>query len=86
MATSTLTSKGQVTIPKAIRERLALSEGDTLEFTLDERGRIVVRPQNRDEGMCGVLRDFAPPEPVTVEEMKGVVRQRAARKASPGSR
>jgi antitoxin PrlF len=86
MATSTLTSKGQVTIPKAIRERLALSEGDTLEFTIDERGRIVVRPRNSDEGVCGVLRDFAPTEPVTVEDMKEAVRQRSARKASPGGR
>jgi antitoxin PrlF len=84
--TSTLTSKGQVTIPKAIRERLGLSEGDTLEFTLDEAGRIVVRPRTAAEGVCGVLRDFTPDKPVTVEKMGKAVRHRAARKVSPGDR
>ena len=45
MPISTITAKGQVTIPKAIRERLGLSEGDTLEFSIDDAGRIVARLQ-----------------------------------------
>ncbi|HEX9726491.1 MAG TPA: AbrB/MazE/SpoVT family DNA-binding domain-containing protein [Vicinamibacteria bacterium] len=76
MPTSTVTSKGQVTIPKAIRERLGLSEGDTLEFAIDDAGRIVARPAERRRGVCGVLRDFAPQRPVTVEAMKEAVRRR----------
>ena len=35
--------KGQVTLPKELRERLTLSEGDEVEFYLDERGRVVVQ-------------------------------------------
>src|SRR6185369_10560541 len=38
MAASTLTSKGQVTIPKEVRDRLGLTEGDRLEFVFDEQG------------------------------------------------
>jgi AbrB family looped-hinge helix DNA binding protein len=86
MPKSTLTSKGQVTVPKAIRERFDLREGDTLEFTTDEHGRFVVRPQRPGSGVCGVLRDFAPAVPVTVEEMKRAVRRRAAKSADRRSR
>jgi AbrB family looped-hinge helix DNA binding protein len=76
-----MTAKGQVTIPKAIRERLGLSEGDILEFSVDDSGRIVGRPR-RAGGICGVLRDFAPDLPVTVDAMKKTVRRRAADTAS----
>ena len=86
MPTSTVTSKGQVTIPKAIRERLGLSEGDTLEFSIDDAGRIVARPTQRREGVCGVLREFAPDQPVTVDAMNDAVRRRAAGKVSPRER
>ena len=34
MATSRMTTKGQVTIPKEVRERLGLQPGDELEFTV----------------------------------------------------
>ena len=85
MPTSTLTSKGQVTVPKAIRDRLGLVEGQVLEFTVAEDGRIVVRPCERDVGLCGVLRDFAPDHPISVEEMKKAVRGRARAKASQSS-
>ncbi len=45
MPLSKLTAKGQITIPKAIRERLGLSAGDKLEFSVDDAGRIVARQQ-----------------------------------------
>lgn len=37
-----LTSKGQVTLPKDIRERLRLRPGDMVRFVLDEEGRVIV--------------------------------------------
>jgi len=78
MPTSTLTSKGQVTIPKPIRERFSLETGDRLEFTVDEAGHIVVRPRSDQSGVCGILSDLAPRRPVTVAEMKRAIRRRAA--------
>ncbi|MFS0728365.1 AbrB/MazE/SpoVT family DNA-binding domain-containing protein [Paenibacillus sp. 1P07SE] len=42
MEIARLTSKGQVTIPKAIRERLNLEEGDKVAFIEDETGKIVI--------------------------------------------
>jgi len=86
MPRSTVTSKGQITIPKAIRDRLGLVEGDTLEFTVDEEGRIVARPGGSRPGVLGVLRDFAPGRPLSVEEMRDAVRESAARRAGKRGR
>jgi len=42
--TSTITSKGQVTIPKNVREKLNLETGDKLEFLLHDDGRLELLP------------------------------------------
>ena len=81
MPATTLTSKGQITVPKAIRERLGLVEGDVLEFTVAEDGGINVRPRGRRASAGGALRDLAPAKPVSVAEMKRAVRRRARTKA-----
>jgi len=44
MSLSTLTSKGQVTIPKNVRDRLHLRTGDKLDFRVEEDGTIRVYP------------------------------------------
>lgn len=80
MPTSTLTSKGQVTIPKAIRERLGLAKGDILEFAVDDSGQVVIRASRATGEIFGLLREFAPEKPVTTNEMNAVVRAHAARK------
>jgi len=43
MAT-TLTSKGQVTVPKKVRDLLGLKPGSAVEFHLTEEGQVVLRP------------------------------------------
>lgn len=49
--TSRLTSKGQTTIPRSVRQELSLREGDTLEFEL--KGEFVIlrkaRPNPGDD-------------------------------------
>lgn len=40
---TTLTSKGQITIPRWIREKLELEPGSQIDFEVDEQGRIVIR-------------------------------------------
>ena len=42
--TSTMTSKGQVTVPKRLRDYLGLEPGDEVEFELRPEGDVVVRP------------------------------------------
>jgi antitoxin PrlF len=59
---STLSSKGQVTIPQEIRTRLGLKEGDRVEFVI-EAGRTVLRPgRNRTnpfEAFASALQTFS---------------------------
>ncbi len=43
MKTSSVSSKGQVTIPQEVRVRMGLKEGDRVEFVID-RGQTVLRP------------------------------------------
>ena len=43
---ATTTSKGQVTIPKEIRDRLGIEEGTELEFVLEDDGTLMVRPKD----------------------------------------
>jgi antitoxin PrlF len=47
MATATLTSKGQTTIPKEVRSAANLKPGDRMHFTVLEDGTIIVRVKNR---------------------------------------
>lgn len=79
MASSTLTSKGQVTIPREIREVLGLKEGDRVVFRLDDHGKVFVVPEASSPlgRLAGRLSHLARKQPVTVEEMNAAVRRRA---------
>jgi AbrB family looped-hinge helix DNA binding protein len=85
MPTATLTSKGQFTLPKAVRERLGLHAGDRIAVDLDEaRGVAMLRPLNRTaKEVFGLLRARAPVEPVSVERMREAVRERLRRRQAP---
>lgn len=50
MAT-TLTSKGQVTIPKRIRDELRLLPGTAVEFSLNAAGEVVLHPAKPARGV-----------------------------------
>ena len=43
---ATITSKGQLTLPAPLRARLNLKDGDKVEFYVDHKGRIMMRPRN----------------------------------------
>jgi AbrB family looped-hinge helix DNA binding protein len=47
MTEATMTVKGQVTVPREIRNRLGLKSGDKVAFTLLSDGTVVVRPKTR---------------------------------------
>ena len=86
MPVSTLTSKGQITIPKEVRERLGLQEGDRIVFQFDQQGQVVLRPESRDPlgNLVGLLRHRAKDRPVTVEEMNEAIRTRVDKKFGDG--
>jgi antitoxin PrlF len=56
MAT-TLTSKGQVTIPKRIRDAMRLLPGAAVEFSVNAAGEVVLHPAKAARGMRAPARD-----------------------------
>ena len=57
MPSARLTSKGQITIPLAVRARLGLKKGDRLDFVLEPDGRLRVEPKRVPfEKLRGLLR------------------------------
>ena len=79
MATSTLTRKGQTTIPAKVRSHLKLRPGDKIEFVIERDGRVVLTPKNIDvrqlRGMLGPARRH-----LTIEQMDEAIRSRFGRR------
>ena len=69
-----VTSKGQTTVPKEVRDFLGLEEGAQVEWTLDDDGKATVRPRKklRAVDLAGMLGP-SPVGPVSVEEMKDAI-------------
>jgi AbrB family looped-hinge helix DNA binding protein len=76
---ATVTSKGQVTVPKEVRERLGMRAGGKLRFVLEADGRVAMAPADlsvqRLFGMLGKPRRSA-----TLEQMDEAVRQGAVKR------
>lgn len=77
MPTATVTSKGQITIPREVREALGVEAGDRVEFVAQEKGVYTVVAATRDvrhlKGMVA-----KPAKPVTLEDMKRAVIRRGS--------
>ncbi len=76
MALAVLTSKGQMTIPKAVRNALKLTAGDKIEIIVTDNGEAIMRPVSKkvDEIFCK-LHD-PKREPVSTEAMHQAVKDR----------
>lgn len=67
---STVTSKGQITIPKVVRERLHLEPGDKVYFDVRDDGSVLMVACNEPvENLFGMFRHKAGKRPMTIEEM-----------------
>ena len=71
MASATLTSKGQVTLPKSVRERLGVETGDRLEFIESEQGFLVVAATRDIRTLKGIV--GRPKKPVTLDAMNSAI-------------
>lgn len=79
MALSTITSKGQMTLPKEVRDRLNLKPGDRLDVSIQDR-RIVLTPKTLHiSDLRGVLPRATRRR--SLEEMDEAIRQRAVESA-----
>ena len=81
---SAITTKGQMTIPKAIRQHLGLKPGDRVKFFLHDDGSVVLLPKLPASAMRGVVKPRQPP--VTIEDIAEAAALGAASAAPSGAR
>jgi antitoxin PrlF len=79
MPTATLTSKGQMVIPKPIRDYLDLHPGDRLDFVIHENHQVEIRPASTDVRELKGMLYRRGRKPVSLDEMNKAIRARAAR-------
>lgn len=77
MIASTLTTKGQVTIPKSVRDALHLFTGDKIEFVVSGANEVTLKPvTKKSSDVFGMLAQYKKSSPTSVEEMdQGIKRQ-----------
>ncbi len=76
MVTATLTSKGQITIPKPIRDSLNLRTGDRLAFVMHGTAEAMLKPITRSvDQVYGLLHRPGRPA-ITVDDMNRAIARR----------
>lgn len=72
---SKITSKGQITLPKALRDDLDIDQGDRIEFIKNDDGEYLIIPIVRS---LSSLKGFlpAPDKAVSIEDMNKAIKKR----------
>jgi antitoxin PrlF len=75
MPVATMTSKGQITMPKTVRDQLKLQPGDRVEFMVGEDGTVTVWPVTAH---VTTLKGLVPKpkRAVTLKEMQDAIERR----------
>lgn len=81
MVESVLTSKGQTTIPKAVREALAVRAGDRIRYVISD-GEVLILAVRPIGGLFGVLKHDGPA--VTLADMERAIVEGAVAENSLG--
>ena len=55
---STITAKGQTTVPKAVRQALGVDYGGRIAFQVNDKGVTVVRANEEEDSVLGSFVDF----------------------------
>ena len=81
---ATLTSKGQMTLPKEVRDRYGLKPGDKVEF-VEENGQTVIKARN--QRLIDLVGSLGPPPngPKTLEEIEDGIASAWAEAGDTGS-
>ena len=81
MPEATISSKGQITIPKKIRDELQLHAGDKLNFKTDNKGHIKLEKSSLSiSDRAGSLAKYASAKPVSIEEMNDAIKEAAVKR------
>lgn len=82
---STITSKGQMTLPKEAREYLGLEPGDRVKVFKHPDGRLVLLPKKPASELQGLFKNRSKRR-VSIEEMNEAIASGATAGAKPGRR
>ncbi|MFN8443006.1 MAG: AbrB/MazE/SpoVT family DNA-binding domain-containing protein [Caldilineaceae bacterium] len=79
----TVSSKGQIVIPKEVREHLGIERGNKVTFVLESQGTVTLKAPKYStiaslRGAAGRL-----PTPLTWEEMRTIAREDRLQEAQP---
>lgn len=80
MPVSVMTSKGQTTIPKKIREYLKLNPGDKIDFVIENDGTVLLEPTTIDVSELEGIMHRKGMTAVTPEDMKKAIKKRFVRR------
>jgi AbrB family looped-hinge helix DNA binding protein len=73
MPTGTVTTKGQITIPKEVRDRLRLTAGTRVSFVFGRKGSVTLKPVKTDiRALKGIIKSPLG-RPATIEEMNDAI-------------
>jgi looped-hinge helix DNA binding domain, AbrB family len=78
MATATITSKGQITIPAEVRAELGVRAGDRVEFVEIGQKQFAIVPATRSVKELNGLFRGKRSKPVSIEEMNAAIARRAS--------
>lgn len=76
MSESSITMKGQTTLPKTVRQALDLGPGDRLRYVILDGGQVRIMRTRSVSGLAGMLRRTTQ-APVTLDQMDEAVAQGA---------
>lgn len=77
---ATMTSKGQVTVPKAIRDALGLRQGDTIIYTMTDEGVVMTSKSVDFADLAGYL-GTPPNGPASLAQIDETIAEHAGRQA-----
>lgn len=78
MSMSTVTSKGQTTLPKSIREALGVVPGDRVRYVILDNNEVRMMPVRHLSRLFGAFKHQGPP--VTLKEMERAIAEGASGK------
>jgi antitoxin PrlF len=80
MLSSAVTTKGQVTVPAEMREKLGIKPGDRVGF-VEEGGRLILQPQ--PQGMAAAFGILKPKKSASLKDMDETIAKQWKRRARP---
>ncbi len=81
---ATITSKGQVTIPKPVRDFLNIGKSDQIDFTITKSGKVIVEvPKQSVTRFGGMLTAYKLDKALSIEQMDKIIQEELIRKLNP---